>query len=174
MRTSLALLFALLVASSGVRADEPPPPPTCADDPVFAVLDFWLGDWEVYVNDTLAGHNHIAKILDGCAVTEDWVSVDGKRGHSLFYYVPVEQSWRQVWVTGRAMFPGGVKEKSLVERTENAVRFQGEIRKNSGSYLDRTTLTAMESGEVRQLIEISTDDGSTWKAVFDGRYVRSK
>jgi len=30
--------------------------------------------------------NRITKILNGCAVSEDWRDADGTRGMSLFYY----------------------------------------------------------------------------------------
>jgi hypothetical protein len=39
-------------------------------------------------------------------------------------------------------------------------------------YLDRTTLTPLEDGRVRQLIEISTDGGHSWRSIFDGYYSR--
>lgn len=53
------------------------------------------------------------------------------------------------------------------------MRFQGEIALPDGtSYLDRTTLTLLETGDVRQLIEVSTDSGNHWRAVFDAIYRR--
>jgi hypothetical protein len=81
-----------------------------------------------------------------------------------------------VWVTERALAPGGLKEKELIDRRPNgALLFQGEIPlAEGGTYLDRTTLTPVGPDEVRQLIEISTDGGSTWRTVFDGRYVRRR
>jgi len=175
VRCILAVVFVSLLGASFARADEPPPPPppACEGDPAFAILDFWLGDWDVFIGDQKVGDNHIAKIVDGCAITEDWRAANGARGHSLFYYLPAEQSWKQVWVTGTALSRGGVKEKTMTERMENAVRFQGEIKVAGGdSYLDRTTLTSLENGDVRQLIEVSTDGGGVWLAVFDARYVR--
>lgn len=157
-----------------VAAAEPPPTAPCAADTAFALLDFWLGEWDVTVAGQTVGHNRIAKIAGGCAVTEDWTAADGSPGHSLFYYIPVEKTWKQVWVTGNAPVRGGVKEKTLVARLPGGgVRFQGEIRMAGGqSYLDRTTLTPLEGGDVRQLIEISTDAGANWRPVFDARYRR--
>ncbi len=80
-----------------------------------------------------------------------------------------------MWVTESATSPGGVKEKRLVERLAGgALRFQGEIPvAGGGSYLDRTTLTPVPGGRVRQVIEISTDGGATWKTTFDAEYVRA-
>lgn len=36
--------------------------------------------------------------------------------------------------------------------------------------MDGTTLSPLAGGEVRQLIEISLDGGTTWQAGFDARY----
>ncbi len=78
-----------------------------------------------------------------------------------------------MWVTENATVPGGVKEKRLIERLEDgSVRFQGEIPMENGEgYLDRTTLTPLPDGRVRQHIEVSTDRGAAWRTTFDAVYV---
>lgn len=146
---------------------------TCASTPGFQRLDFWLGHWDVYVGARKVGINHIEKVLDGCAVTEDWQGNGGGGGRSLFYYLPSTDTWKQVWITGQATKPGGVKEKTMVEEfPEGGVRFQGEITLKSGrTYLDRTTLTPLAGGRVQQVVEVSRDGGGTWKATFDAVYV---
>ena len=150
--------------------------PSCNDDPNFHVLDFWLGAWNVFVGDTLAGTNRITRILNGCAVSEDWRDADGTRGMSLFYYQPATRLWKQVWVTEQALEPGGIKEKHLVARLPGGgTRFQGEIALPDGRLmLDRTTLTPEANGEVRQVIEVSRDGGTTWRIAFDARYRRAR
>ncbi len=144
----------------------------CAGDSLYAALDFWVGNWDVYVADTLVGVNRISKVLKGCAVVEEWQDARGGRGQSLFYVEPALRQWRQVWVTEAATRPGGTKEKRLIARLSgNAVRFQGEVRGPDGRVvLDRTTLTPLPGGEVRQLIETSDDGGTSWRQVFDARY----
>lgn len=155
-----------------LEAQAPPPAP-CGSVPEAHALDFWLGAWTVTVNGQPAGRNRIEAVLGGCAITESWQPGQPGEGRSLFYYLPVEKEWRQVWVTAGAMQPGGVKEKRQVAAPDNAVRFQGTIAMGGGrSYLDRTTLTPLADGTVRQLIEYSTDGGSTWTAGFDGIYHR--
>lgn len=148
------------------------PAPACAEVPLLAALDFWVGEWTVWVGPRQVGTNTIAKVLDGCALTEQWRSSEGGEGRSLFYVPPRADRWRQVWVTGSALATGGTKEKTqlLVELPGGAVRFQGEIPTAGGSYLDRTTLTPNPDGTVRQLIEVSTDRGMTWRTVFDAIY----
>jgi hypothetical protein len=123
---------------------------------------------------SFVGTNRIVKVQAGCAIEEHWTGAGGSRGQSLFYYLPATQQWKQVWVTENAPRPGGIKEKSLVTEFEDGgIRFQGVIALPSGgSYLDRTTLTPLPDGSVRQLIEVSGDDGATWRSTFDAVYRR--
>lgn len=150
--------------------------PPCTSQPAFSWLDFWVGEWDVFVGGKKVGRNRIERILDGCAVSEDWTDANGRQGRSLFYVDTATRTWKQVWVTDRALARGGVKEKALIERgPDGSLRFQGEIRlEGSGSYLDRTTLTPAGPDRVRQVIEVSTDRGQSWTTTFDGRYVRRK
>lgn len=147
---------------------------SCHDDPGFHELDFWLGEWTVKAGNRVVGTNRIDKILKGCAIVENWTAEDGSEGKSLFYYDPATRTWKQVWVTESAYAPGGLKEKTLVERMNGGgLRFQGEIARAEGeTYLDRTTLTPNLDGTVRQWIQISTDGGGMWTTVFDATYER--
>lgn len=177
-RRSRAMAFLLAgatVAPASPALAQTPGPPTasCQDTPALHALDFWLGEWTVQVGDQVAGTNLIERILGGCAISETWRDVRGGEGRSLFYYLPSEEEWRQVWVTPNALRPGGVKEKRMTERVGDGVRFQGTIGLSNGdSYLDRTTLTPEPDGTVRQVIDVSQDEGATWRTVFDGVYHR--
>ena len=146
-------------------------PPGCAASDLYKQLDFWVGEWTVHVGEDQVGQNRIEKALDGCIVFEHWTASDGNEGKSLFF-VDYDRRWVQVWVTDQAMAPGGVKEKVMVDDPpDGAVRFQGVIRHQAADpWLDRTTLTPLENGEVRQVIEISRDGGETWNPTFDGVY----
>jgi hypothetical protein len=167
----LGMLLSALVAPDPVVAQRSTP---CGDEPRFSLLDFWVGEWDVYIGDQRVGGNRIEKILSGCAVTEHWIDASGAEGRSLFFYTPATDAWKQVWVTGAAMVPGGVKEKTLREELEGGgLRFQGTVPlPGGGSYLDRTTLIPREDGTVRQVIQISRD-GSAWDdPSFDAIYRR--
>ena len=166
----VALLAAGVIATPAGAQQAPTP---CVEHPGYRLMDFWVGEWSVEVEGEEVGTNRITKILDGCAITEEWVDARGGEGRSLFYFVPAADEWRQVWVTERATAPGGTKEKRLVERLDGgALRFQGTITLPDGrSYLDRTTLTPLDDGRVRQHIEISTDDGESWRSTFDAVYL---
>jgi len=129
----------------------------------------------VTVDGRYDGTDVVTKILDGCAVTEDWRDAGGGRGKSLFYYEPFEKTWSQIWVTDQATLRGGLKMKRLIAiYADGGTRFQGMLPGPPGSkiVLDRTTLTPLDKNTVHQLIEISLDGGSTWRKAYDARYTR--
>ena len=161
-------IVALVLSALAHAAD----PATCAAEPELARLDFWIGTWDVCAQGARAGRDRISKVLGGCAVTEEWTASDGSQGSSLFYYSASDKIWKQVWVTDRALLPGGLKEKRLVARfADGGVRFQGEIALPDGRrILDRTTLRPAANGTVQQRIEISRDGGDSWTASFDAEY----
>lgn len=171
MGAALPIVLAL-VGAGPLEAQRGP----CDDHEGFQRLDFWLGEWVVYVGERRVGTNRIEKILAGCAIMEHWTDAGGGEGKSLFFYNPTTDHWKQVWVTQDATRPGGLKEKELIERFESgAVRFQGEIPlPGDRSYLDRTTLTPLPDGSVTQVIEVSRDGGQSWDVSFDARYVRAE
>jgi len=164
----LAGMLLLLPAMVAGQANE-----AGCEGPRYALLDFWVGEWTVWADGEQVGVNRIDRILKGCAVTEHWRSAAGREGRSLFY-VDDGGAWKQVWVTERATETGGVKEKTAVPGAPSgSVRFRGRIETEAGSYLDRTTLTPRDDGSVRQHIEVSTDDGATWRTTFDATYRRA-
>jgi hypothetical protein len=169
---SLPAAVVLLLLASLTRPATAQAAGGCSSDSTYAALDFWVGTWRVYVGDTLVGINRISKVLQGCALVEEWQDARGARGQSLFYVEPVLRQWKQVWVTETAQRVGGVKEKHLIARLpEGGVRFQGELPQPDGRLvLDRTTLSPVPGGEVRQLIEVSSDGGTNWRPTFDARY----
>jgi hypothetical protein len=137
-------------------------------------LDFWLGEWSVSAGGQPVGTNRIETILNGGAIVECWRDARGEEGQSLFYFDHVADRWKQVWVTDRAFKRGGTKEKTelLEETSPEQIVFRGRYRDpDSGATVtDRTTFSRRSDGTVRQLIEISTDDGKTWRTTFDAIY----
>jgi hypothetical protein len=173
VRKGLAMIGVLATCLAAVTSVAAAQVPACASRPQFGWLDFWVGEWRVLVGDQQVGTNRVRKVLEGCAVTEAWTDARGSAGFSLFYVAP-DGGWRQVWVTDHALSPGGVKEKRLVARyPDGGLRFQGEVAMEGRIVLDRTTLTPLADGRVRQVIERSSDGGTTWTTGFDAMYVRA-
>jgi hypothetical protein len=164
----MSLIFAALALA---LAAEPP----CRAAPQGKALDFWLGEWTVTSHDGASpyGENSITLAADGCAIFEHWRGATGGEGYSLFAFDARAGAWEQTWVTTDTSKAGGLKRKRTVPSAADIVVFEGEVVSDAGaSYLDRTTLTPLDDGRIRQLIEISVDGGASWRKVFDGYYVR--
>src|SRR5690242_19382471 len=133
-------------------------------------LAFWVGTWEVHDSATgdRAGWNEIVSILDGHAVLERWRGASGLEGASLFWSDGASGTWQQVWATS----VGWAKQKTMVAaETPDAVRFEGVVTLPDGTKVrDRTTLTPLGDGSVRQVIETAALDGDEWGVGFDAVY----
>ncbi len=164
---AVALLGFGLPVSAG--EDEFP----CRATEVGRALDFWIGEWTVTSTsgEHVYGQNIIEWDAGGCAIHEYWDSARSGRATSLFYFAILEQTWHQVWVTSDTSLPWGLKNKELIDRQgDGTLIFQGQSLGEDGPYLDRTTLSPNEDGTVSQRIDISTDEGETWRAMFDAIY----
>lgn len=160
--------FPLFLFAQETAVDAP-----CAEDPLYQQLNFWVGSWEV--SDTtgkVIGTNLIGKTLADCAIIENWTSAEGVQGLSLFYVDNTIGNWKQVWVTETAKAPGGTKEKMLMEKwPDGSLVFQGSYPYQDKEIMDRTVLTPMSEGVVRQVIQYSFD-GKSWNTGFIGIYRR--
>lgn len=147
----------------------------CSEDPIHSLLDFWVGNWNVYDSSgILVGTNIVEKILNGCAIMENWKDNDGSEGKSLFYVDNNSNKWKQVWVTDYANYPLGQKEKEMVTFAPDSVIFMGKISYNGKMLLDRTILTKQPDGSVIQIIQLSKTNGETWKTGFTGIYKKQE
>ena len=157
------------------RADQNARP--CEYEPVFRILDFWIGNWNVFVSTgQQVGKSVITKKVDGCALIEDYTQQDGFVAYNLFYYEPYADEWRMLWFTGNPIALGGLKEKVLVTVFDSgSMRWQGELpAPEGGKYLDRTTVTPQGQDRINMVVEQSRDGGETWSTTFSGYYQRVK
>lgn len=130
-------------------------------------FDFWIGTWEVRnARDEFAGHNEIRRVADGCALLEHWRGARGGEGMSINTYDADAKRWTQRWVGAGATLwlEGGLDDGQMV-LTSPAPRTTPR-----GPVLDRITWTALDDGRVRQVWEVSVDDGATWQTIFEGYY----
>jgi hypothetical protein len=174
-RRTLAAAFALALvplAAVPLRAQQAAPPACGAA--VRGALDFWVGDWIVTVGRERAGTDRVERVSKGAAIIERWTDTDGGEGTSLFTFDPYACTWHQLWITDMPERVGGLKHKDLVAVAPGGgVRFQGTYPgRKAITVLDRTTLTPLRDGTVRQVIETSTDGGATWQNGFDAIYTR--
>lgn len=159
--------------SSAVCAQKSPNRTCPCCQPEFRQFDFWVGDWETYnPGDTLVGANRIVIMQDSCVIQENWTSARGAfTGTSYNFYNPQTGKWHQTWIDNQGaplLLSGGLEDGKMV-------MYSGKMKNQQGKeYLNRITWTPNPDGTVRQLWEISNDDGKTWSSVFDGEYRRKE
>jgi tetratricopeptide (TPR) repeat protein len=139
-------------------------------DQEYRQFDFWVGEWNVFVNGQQVATSSIQNILNGCVIFENWNPATGNGGKSFNYYDPGVKKWRQIWVSGR---PGSAIN-FVGEGNGKTMQMTCEIPGTNGgpASLCRMTWTDLGGNKVRQLWEQSTDHGKTWTAAFDGEYRR--
>ena len=168
----LALLFFLLISIAG-HANQKPIQGPRETDSIYRQFDFWVGNWEVFNREgKKAGDSKISLILDSCVVLEEWTSTPGKsgfryRGKSFNTYNAAKGEWQQTWVdnvgNSTHYVHGGNK---IVFSTDPYSFSKGTVA------IQRLTFFNLGPNKIRQLGEISKDDGKTWTTQYDLEYRR--
>jgi hypothetical protein len=133
-------------------------------------FDFWIGEWEVFTGENLAGKNKISSASGGCALLEEYVGVKGYQGKSLNFFNTAIAKWQQIWVGSAGdilLLTGDYKVGRMI--------LEGESTQQGKKVLDRITWhNNATEGTVRQVWEKSSDEGKTWNVVFDGLYKKKQ
>jgi ketosteroid isomerase-like protein len=133
--------------------------------PEYRQFDFWAGDWDAFdlENPNVpAARVRVDRILDGCALHEDYEGVNGHKGESFSIYDASRKVWHQSWVTNRG-------ELLTIEgRMEDSRMILSGVDRNE-SRADRQVRGRWQpvSGGVRETAVRSTDGGKTWEPWFD-------
>jgi hypothetical protein len=166
------VIIATLYFAAPLSAQQPPDPETCRKRVEARQLDFWVGTWAVHrpTDNLRVGTNVIEKILNDCALRENWTSVRGNKGQSVNFFDPQRKTWRQVWVddTGNVIdYRAGVFQN-------NAMNFIGiTIDQKGDTTHQRLVFVRVAADTVRQIFEASKD-GKTWNKTWEGIYIREK
>jgi tetratricopeptide (TPR) repeat protein len=144
----------------------------CEHDARYRELDFWLGEWDAKnanaPPNTPPSSSVITKIHNGCVILETWRS-PGYSGQSFNIFDRSRGKWHQTWVDST----GGLHEYWGYLKDGNMV-YEGTIPPNpgqSGPQLTRMTFFNL-AGQVRQLVEQSSDAGKTWRVAYDFFYTK--
>ena len=135
-------------------------------------FDFWIGNWDVYLEDVKVGENFITKAQGGCAIHENYVTERIYAGQSINYFDPIDQKWHQHWVGSS----GDVYNYIEIDRGPDMLQFLSDFKDpfTGEISLSRLTFTKNADDTVSQVFESSTDKGATWSKSFDGKYIRKK
>lgn len=139
----------------------------CLSRPENRQLDFWVGEWDVYANGRKVGESSITMANGGCAIHESYTTPGNYTGQSINFYNPLDHKWHQYWVAstgGVITFDESDQDDGMLQFTGTAIAPDGKVS------LNRMTFSENGDGTVRQLIEVSNDNGKTWSTGFDGLY----
>jgi hypothetical protein len=135
--------------------------------PAYHAFDFWLGNWDVYDGATLTAHARITSVQNGCALREEFQSLDGSSGESLSAWDESSHVWRQNWISNHGSIvalSGGPRSGSMIlAGPESGSHSPDQVR---GTWKPEPT-------GVREIGERSTDNGQTWQPWFDLHFRRS-
>jgi len=137
------------------------------DSSQYQEFDFWLGQWQVSsATSKQASQSKITQINNGCGLLEEYKTATGFQGKSLNIFDKQTQQWHQTWIDNDGYLlrlSGGLIGDSMV--------MSGQTHDKDGkSILNKITWTPMKNGDVRQHWQTSTNQGNTWKTIFDGLY----
>ncbi|MCA9193967.1 MAG: hypothetical protein KDB03_19480 [Planctomycetales bacterium] len=132
-------------------------------------LDFLVGSWEVTdSNFKMFGQSNVVGSVSGHVLTEHWKLAPGQSGSSVKYFNPFTGRWKQAWVSDS----GGVIELEGAPK-DGKIEFEGVMYDQQGATKkSRMKVTPESDGSVRQLIEVSSDEGNTWDVFLDRTYRR--
>lgn len=166
------VVFASIINSIG-QTSKP-----CAQDH-FRVFDFWIGDWEVFKNnsDQKAGESKISPILDSCVILEEWSSIVNPKGFrysgkSFNTYNSVSGQYQQTWVDNTGSSIEFLKGKYYRD-TMHFETFPFVFSKDTMA-IRRLRFINKGMDKVQQFGEISKDNGQNWITEYDLEYRRKK
>ena len=160
--TVVVLLLFIVIGAFAQTKDEKAFPCRYGDE--FKKLDFWLGEWDVYVKDKKTATSSITKSEGDCTLHEDYKTLTKFYGRSINYHDPKDGKYTQIWID---------KFNTIVTFKETEAR-EGYLKMMVEGGVD--TLTTMDytldktTGQVTQTMESSTDRGKTWTQTFKGVY----
>ncbi len=147
----------------------------CSKEPRNRDFDFWIGDWSCYRTGTqiLSGYSHVESMAGGCAILENFTSVQAYDGKSFNYYDTVAGSWEQNWIGS-----GGASDR---QRYYNGVFKDGKMhfiyettnpggQKVKGNFI----FYFINQDSVRQYQDVMDTAGKTISVTYDLMYRRRK
>src|SRR3954447_7810802 len=121
------ILFFVQVKEALAQNNTSPKPCSAPESSQF---DFWTGDWELTWNDTSKGTNSVKRILDGCAVQENFYDPAlNYSGTSWSVYNPRTALWQQTWVDNQGAYislTGKFENEQMILSTSPATTKDGK------------------------------------------------
>lgn len=134
-------------------------------------LDFWLGEWSVSAPNGLPlGSSEVTTDLSGCLIEERFRTPKGYGAVSFAYFDFWEQRWYRTLIDSegeRVELSGGLVDGAMVLSGS-----EGGPAESGASVELRVTVEPVDASRVRQVWEVSSDGGTTWKRAIELLYTR--
>jgi len=169
--TLILLVSPITFADSDTAGTDAVPP---CSTPEFHQYDFWLGQWELTWGEgdnAGSGTNIITAELGGCVIEENFSSSDEKSfiGNSLSVYDIKSGMWKQTWVDNSGAYLDFVGEFK-----DGEMFFWRTATKDGKEYKQRMVYFNIEENSLDWKWESSTDNGKTWKLLWQIHYQRKQ
>lgn len=168
-RNVFALALLALATSAGSARSDPAPSapqaPPCTG-PGFALLDFWLGEWDLTWEGG-TGTNVVTREFGGCVIHENFHS-EGLIGSSVSVWIPRLGTWKQTWVDDSGSyldFTGGPTE-------DGRFIFSRELPPQAKSTHQRMVFHDITADSLVWDWQSSADGGETWAMQWQIHYRR--
>lgn len=168
------LLFAMLVAAAPCVPAQAPPAYGC-DSPESKQLDFWVGEWDLTFTGPdgkpAKSRNRVSKILDGCAVLEEFDGPPGTplKGRSVSTFDRATKKWKQTWVDNNASYLDFVGDRDAGDMV-----FAREVERQGKKIRMRMAFRDVQPDSLKWLWQRSDDEGKTWSTQWEIGYKRAR
>ena len=133
-------------------------------------FDFWVGEWNLYSNDTITGTNSISKIMGGCTLQENFNSPKTNyTGKSWSVYNPLTKSWQQTWVDNMG---GYIALTGSFENNRMTLSTAPRKLPNGKELISHMVFSNISKDSFDWDWEATTDNGTNWKNNWHLHYVR--
>jgi hypothetical protein len=170
MRNLLLLIFFIIQLKSApaqTKANQSP-----CSSPESSQFNFWIGEWELTWNDTSKGTNSVKRVLDGCAVQENFNdAVNSFTGMSWSIYNPQAAIWQQTWIDNQG---GYIVLTGKFEKGEMILATKPVLSSGGKQSLSRMIFYNIRPDSFDWNWESSTDGGKAWKLNWKIHYQRKK
>ncbi len=136
----------------------------CKHKPEHQRLDFWLGEWDVFVGGNKTAVSYITKSEGGCTLHEDYRTNGGFYGTSYNYFDPQDSVYKQIWIDKF----NSITNYRAVDYADGKLVM---LATRPNGNLSRMSYQWNEADQsVTQTMEGSSDEGKTWTSNFTGVY----
>lgn len=162
------------------------------DGEMFQAMKQFAGTWQVYRKGELAGEWKMRAVAGGCAMLEEWRTVEGVTAVGLHWPArtmeenapgkAVEENFPQE-AAGETETPEPLLHQVYVDSngwfiradgsiSEGVLVYEGKVMEGGEELVLRATLRGLGSDEIVHVGELSADAGETWQDSFTLIYRR--